>query len=352
MAGTPDGGYNPRANAGLADEDWYEPEAIGTAAIEAGEPEQTWPEYGLEMVPVVCDDTDTGRRLIRQNGDYIADVTDRYQLLPNERAVEAANEVAKRLGAEPFHEWDREGDRNDGWFMKLDDHVYQDQERRRVHALYAWDSGEIGGDEMEYGFAVHNSIDTSLGFRVALFTFRHACQNMVNIGVGNRRENFALGVENERSILSSSMSKHTSGLEVDLDALKARVESTLALIESVDQAYSQWHQEAMEPEAAYEIVRRYEKGYLAEVDVPGWVVDIAETFEDARDNESVDGEAGLTADREAEIMQARTPDATKWEVYNDLTENIWHNDDSGDQTKRRKEKQVHKVLDPLAPAAE
>jgi len=27
-------------------------------------------------------------------------------------------------------------------------------------------------------------------------------------------------------------------------------------------------------------------------------------------------------------------------------------DDSGDQTKRRKEKQVHKVLDPLAPAAE
>lgn len=341
MSGQTNGGYNPRANEGLPTADDYDPSAIGSANIEAGESTQVWEEYGLEMVPVMCDGEDTGRRLIRRNGDFIADVTDRYQLLPNERAVEAANEVARDLGATPFHEFD--GD----WFVQLDDHVFQDTERRRVHALYAWDTGTIGGDEMEYGFAVHNSIDTSLGFRVALFSFRHACQNMVNIGIGNSRESFALGVESERDILSSDMAKHTSGLEVDVDALKSRIQTTLSLVDGVDETYRQWHQESMTPEMAHELVSRRERAYLSGDDVPEWVDAIADDYEEARENESINGANGLTEDRKRAIINDHLPHQSKWEVYNSLTRQVWHNDGTSDTTKRRKEKQVHAVFDPL-----
>lgn len=332
------------AEEGLPTADDYDPDALGTARLSAGEPEQEWPQFGLEIVPVQIaganydEPTDTGRRLVMRNGEYLADVSDEYKLLPNERAVSVANDVARELGAEPFHEFD--GD----WFIELDDHVFQDQERRRVHALYAWDQGTIGGtDDVEYGFGVHNSIDGSQSFSVGLFTFRHACENMVFMGTSSRTEQRALRVEEDREILNQTSHQHTQGLDVEKDELKAIIKGTLTLLEDVDATYERWVQETVTPRQIAGLIDR-----LPQDDLPGWIETIPDELDYAAANEGYDDPDDMPWERRAEVIRANAP-ATEavWDTYNDLTQNIWHGGSANDRTRREKMKDVHRVFNPV-----
>lgn len=306
----------------------YDPDLIGTADIDAGTPDQVWSEYGLEMVPVKLDGQDTGRRLILRNGKFIADVTDRYKLLPNERAVNAADAVANELGAVPFDDFD--GD----WFIPLKDNVVMDEEGRRVHALYAWDDPvRLGdGDEIQMGFAVHNSIDASLGFHVGLFTFRHACANMVWMGVHDDGMAF-----DDRDVVVNGMRKHTSGLQVDNDALQARVKNVLMLADEVSETYDQWREQFVTESHIEEMLKR-----LPEKDLPKWVRDIGDVLDRAKGNGTL-GEAVTTED----LIRAEMPATeTVWTTYNDLSESVWHDDDTSDSTKMMKFKDLHRVFPP------
>lgn len=335
--------------SGLPDADEYRPEAVGTAKLEAGGPEQTWKKWGLEMVPVLHDGDDTGRRIIRRNGEYVTMVSSEYKLLPNERVVEAANEVARDLGAQPFHQFD--GD----WFVKLDDHVYQDPARTRVHALYAWDTDYVGGDEMEYGFAVHNSIDSSLSFQVALFSFRHACANMVHIGTGGYRDRMAQNVESERAVLTESKHKHTSGLEVEADELAELVKANLTLANSVNETYKQWQRETVDLGLVEDLLGRFPNQTY-----PDWLQEAMEELDEEREGRAED--AGDDVDKDdivlpdhlrADILRASIPSAeNKWDTYNDLTQAIWHNNRTADSTKQGRFDKLHRAMNPLAVQAD
>lgn len=327
--------YAERANEGLPTADEYDPESIGTCQLEAGESVQTYPQYGLEMVPVIADGEDTGKRIVRRNGDYIATVSDRYKLLPNEQAVEAANEVAQRLDARPFHQFD--GD----WFVQLDDHVYQDPDRRRVHAAYAWESRNWGDEDLEYGFIVHNSIDTSLRFNVSLFSFRHACANMVTMGISQ----FPERVEQERQVLASDNRKHTTGFDVDLDSLQARIESTLMVVDHIDEAYQQWADEILTPDVVLGVIER-----LPAKDLPSWITEDAglmDQLDRFEENEGLDTYTDADAtDVNAIVESAKPADETTWDFYNDLTESIWHDDATNDSSKNRKFDKLHRAIAP------
>lgn len=330
------------AEEGLPTSDDYDPDALGTVTVEAGEPEQQWPQFGLEMVPVVADSpkydepSDTGRRMVMRNGKFISDVSKDYKLLPNERCVGVANEVARDIGAEPFHEFD--GD----WFMELDDHVFQDSDRRRVHAVYALSTDEVGGDEMEYGFAVHNSIDGSLGFSVGLFTFRHACANMVFIGTNSSAEQRALNVESEREVINRTSRAHTKGLDVDKEALKATIKGTVTLVSDVHSTYQQWVQDRVTPE---EVLGLIDASQIASKDLPEWVQDIEDALDEAQEDQPDD--VPLPAARRAHIAEVEMPGTESvWQTYNDVTNSIWHRGNSSDTTRRRKMKTLHRVFDP------
>lgn len=342
--------YSP-TEAGLPTADEYKPEAIGTAEVEAGDPTQTFEKYGLELFPIRIDGSDTGQRAVRRNGKFLGMVSDRYQLLPNERAVEVANDVARDLGAEPFHQFDST-EFDDSWYVQLDDHVYQDKERRRVHALYAWDDPVDvgGGDKVQFGFAVHNSIDASLSFQTGLFSFRHACANMVTMSVKDTQAgtfdtgNFdATRVEDEREVLEHSTRKHTSGLDINKEALKARIETTLLAVDpdnpdSIPNTYSEWQEQSTSPEVVAAIIDR-----LPNKDHPEWFADVRDQFDAARENESLEGDQELDAERQRQIIKDVMPRGeTMWNTYNDVTENIWHSD-AGDRTKDRKFKKLHRA---------
>lgn len=325
-----------RAEAGLPNAGDYDPDAIGTAELSAGRPTQKFEEFGLELVPVLHSGEDTGQRIVRRNGDFLSTVSDEYKLLPNERAVQAANKVAMELDAVPFHEFD--GD----WFATLDDHVFQDPERRRVHAVYAWDKGMIGTDEMEYGFAVHNSIDGSLSFSVGLFSFRHACANMVFMGTRSNRGAFAEGVEEERQIMSEDRHRHTKGLDVDLEQLAQRIKGTLTYVDAIHDTYQQWIERRLTPKEVGGLIDS-----LPDKDLPPWMIEIHEELKEMAAEEEVDEPAELPWDDQAEVIEAKLHQAeSAWKSYNSITENLWKRGDAQDTTRRDKMRKVHRVMNP------
>lgn len=328
MATNPNDATEPTENTTQAPD--YDPTAIGTADLDAGVSTQVWEQYGLELVPVKLNGQDTGRRLILRNGEFIADVTNRYQLLPNERAVHAADAVANELGAVPFSDFG--GD----WFIPLEDHVVMDEEGRRVHALYAWDDPVTleNGDDIQMGFAVHNSIDASLGFHVGLFTFRNACANMVWMGVHDDGMAF-----DDRDVVVNGMRKHTSGLEVDNDALRARVKNVLLLADEVSETYDAWREQFVTEEHIDALITRFPYD-----DLPPWLQGVADALDKARENDS------LTEDFTSEDLIRSEMPATEsvWTTYNDLTASVWHDPDTSDRTKAKKMKDIHRVFPPAA----
>lgn len=323
----------------------YKPEMLGATDFEAGEAEQTWDDYCIELVPIMANGRDTGQRAIMRNGEFLSMVSEQYRLLPNEHAVSVADEIADDLGAVPFNEFG--GD----WYIKLDEHVFQDPEGRRAHALYAWDdpvdlSGN--GETVQLGFAVHNSIDASMGFRVGLFTFRHACANMVFMGINRSGMGF-----DQRDVVEFAEQRHTMGL--DVENLRAFIEDTIQFGPTVIDAYQRWMGEELTTDRAMGLLEQARKGYLSRrYDLPEWLSEaydvIEETEERARENEQLaeQFDGGLPADVRANIVEAKMPTSEGvWDTYNDLTANIWHNDSTSDQTKIRKMRRVHDAF-PIA----
>lgn len=363
-------GRNEKANEGLPSSEEYRPEATNDVAVRAAEPDQQYPEYGLDKRPLeyqkpVYDDdgsltdhewVDTGRRLVRRNGEFVADVSDRFKLVPNEKVVAAANDAARELGAVPFNDFS--GD----WYIPLDGHVYQDAARHRVHALYAWDDPVDvgGGDTIQFGFAVHNSIDGSQSFEVGLFSFRHACANMVLMGVGGEGMNF-----DNREVLAHTTRHHTDSLDVSTEELTALIEETMTFAPEISETYRAWREEVIEPQQVVELIDR-----LPDSDLPEWISTVQEGIDKLRTERALDAlgvdedadpseidqsllsevqaEEVLVEDDDVEtLVDAARPDSqTAWETYNAITESVWHSDTSNDQTKDRKFSKLHRVMEP------
>jgi hypothetical protein len=323
---------------GLPTADDYNPDANYGLDVEIGDQEQTWDDYGLALQPVILDGEDTGRRLLTRNGKFVADVSDQYKVLPNERAVSVANQVAQDLGAVPFHDFD--GD----WYVQLDDHVFQNEERTRSHALYAWDDPFfVGGDEVQFGFAVHNSIDGSLAFQVGLFTFRHACANMVFMGVEGEGMSF-----DQREVIQHESHQHTKGLDVDPESLKAWIKAALTMKDTVSEAYNAWRDRTISVEEVSDLIQMARNRRLAGNDLPGWMADLDDHLAEIEEDFEEDDEQ-MPWEMRAKTIEANIPQAENvWDTYNGLTENIWHSDSTNDQSKRQKFKQVHQVMNPHA----
>lgn len=341
--------YGMSEGSTVEEQSVYNPEKLlangADINISLGSPEQVWTDYALEILPIKLDGSDTGRRLIMRNGEMLGAVSDQYRLIPNEEVVSAADEIAADLGAVPFDDFT--GD----WFVKLQNNVFMDEEGRRAHALYAWnDPVPVGGDdEVQVGFGVHNSIDGSMGLRVGLFTFRHACANMVFMGLGQGGMDF-----DQRNVLSHSAKKHTKNLEIE--QLRAWIEETVGYAPSVIDAYKRWTSDELSRSDAVALLQMARAGRLSRRnDVPEWIQNAVEYTEDLDEQvregqEDLDGQQfvnGLPQDKVADIAEAFRPQGElMWDTYNDLTANLWHAESTNDQSKMQKMRQVHKVFDP------
>jgi hypothetical protein len=303
-------------------------------SLEAGTPVKgnTFDEYGIQTVPVITGDgKDTGRRFIFKDGNFLTDVSSRYNLLPNERALEVADSIAEDLGAEPFDQFD--GD----WYCELDEHAITDDEGRRLHAMYSWSEDTVEGDEMNYGFIVHNSIDATLGFSVGLFSFRHACSNMVWMGAGQQASGMSF---DDRELLQNYYHRHTEGLETDKTELKALIRETVGVIPNIHDTYEEWTKTSVTVDEIKVLRDR-----LPHDDLPEWTQDAIDLLKEKREGLD-EGETVDEDEIDQKLADAMPSDESTWETYNEITENVWHSDTTNDRSKDGKMDEIHRVMSP------
>lgn len=284
-------------------------------SINFGTPDNTWTQYGLSELPIVVNTHDTAKKAIMRNGELITIVSDRYQLLPNEEAVKVAEKVAAAAGLVPFDQFT--GD----WICKFHgkDHIttYGDK-NAKVHAMYALNEPYyVGGDKMYMGIGIHNSIDGSKAFGVGAFTFRAACSNMV-IVAGKKNWSFYHGAADHAKTLEYVQKRHTKGL----DPREAKLSITIAEVVDYAKGIKAAYDDMAVTKVTEKLLEKIKASRIPKKVLPEWVT--------------------------AEEINVEEKTITEWELYNDITEQVWHNPETDFGTKERIYSRLHAVM-PVTP---
>jgi hypothetical protein len=272
--------------------------------ITGGEASTKWvQDYGIEKIPILLNKEATKSHILAKNGKFVAVVGDHYRVLPNELAIQIANESAEMSNLRAFSEFGG----NDGARMEGQSHVLMN--RWKVHAMY--DSGrdvDIEGDKVKLGLSVHNSIDGSMGFGVGIFTYRFTCSNMAFAGFK--------GYEAQGKTLEWIYSRHTESLTGAIDALKDKMVMIMEKVHLIADSY-----DAMsKAQATEELINKIKASKISKKILPEYCT--------------------------AEELQVT--DLSEWNVYNDITEAIWHNGKSNLDTKITQFGHLHRIM-PLIP---
>lgn len=277
--------------------------------ISFGKLDGTWQQYSLIQAPLFFNGKDTCFKGIIRKDQIVSIVHRGYELLPNEEAVKLGDEAATMAGLVPFDEFTGE------WFVRMGDHVIYDKEYRRVHALYAANEHyEVNCEKMHVGVGVHNSIDGTLGFGCGIFTFRHACANMVFAGMRGYEQAF-----DQRKTIEYVYKRHTVSLSPFKQNLKNTILAVMDKATDVIRSYNLMAQE----KATEELIKKIKRSRLSQKVLPEY----------------------LTAEEQTASLDLEA--LTEWQLYNDITERIWHNAKTGLKSKTFQFKTLHAVM-PLA----
>ena len=259
--------------------------------IRFGEPDTTWRQYGLEQYPIIFADGETPYKAIVRDGGLVRILGLGYELFPNEEALKLADQAAELAGLRPFSVGLAPGLRTEG-------HVIFSEGETRMRAIYTPGKIEkINGEEVNVGVYVYNSIDGSTSFGCGLFTFREICGNGVILGY-------------EKIFQVKRI--HTKGLSRVLEEMKARMVLVMEKGLDIVESYRRMAQEKV----TEKLVDRILKSRLSLKVLPDYITQ----------------------------EEVQLPDLSQWQLYNDITELIWHNADAGLHTKTFQFNTLHRVI--------
>lgn len=269
-----------------------------------GPADNKWQNYQIRQYPIDLNGNDTGYKAILREGSLVSIVRQGYMLLPNEEALKLADEAAALAGLVPFDKFT--GD----WYQRMEKHTILDKEGRRMHALYAINKPyTVNGEKMHLGVGIHNSIDGSTAFGAGIFTFRNACANMVLAGTKNYEQAF-----DQRRTLEYVYHRHTAKLAPVSENLKNII---LLVMDRAQEIIASYRQMAARDVTA-EFAEKLKKSRLSKKVLPEYLT--------------------------AEEPTVQVDKLTEWQLYNDITEKIWHNADSGLRTKEFQFTTLHKLM--------
>ena len=272
--------------------------------INFGSPDLTWDRYGLAETPILFNGAKTPYKAITRENKLVTILGNGYKVLPNEEAVKIADEAAEMAGLVPFHEFSGE------WFQRMEKHVIYDKDQARVHALYASNKHyDVNGEKMHIGVGVHNSIDGTTAFGCGIFTFRHACANMVLAGTRKYTQQF-----DQRKTIEYIYQRHTASLNPVTGDLKNKI---LTVMDRANEIISTYQRMATE-KATQQLIERLRKSRLSAKVLPDYVAKPEEAIPPA--------------------------DLTQWQLYNDITAAIWHNAKAGLRTKQHRFNVLHQII--------
>jgi len=263
---------------------------IRVEKIGFGKLDDEWKQYGLSQRYIDLNDDPTGYKAILRNGEMVAIVREGYKLFPNEEAIKIADRAASLAGFDRFMV-DVPG-------CRTIDNVIYSKSGHKVKALYAIQSPvTVDGDKVNVGVQVYNSIDGTSSFGCGLFTFRGICSNGIIFG---KRE------------IRSVKQKHTIGLQAILDELQQNMVLMMERAMSIVEDYRLMAQRKITQKLINKIL---DSRVPAKV-LPYYV-------------------------KEESLSVA---DFTEWDLYNDITELIWHNDRTALTSKEIQFTELHRVL--------
>lgn len=277
---------------------------------------EEWAAYDLYEFPIISksDDLKTDFKAIFKDGKPVTITKTRYKLLPNELVVQAANLAANKTGLIPFDS--HKGDWVGG--NKTDKHIFHTG--HKVHAIYAHPTEyTVNGDKMYIGAAIHNSIDSTMGFTGGVFSFRAACKNVV-LSAGWRDWAYWYSNRDHGRTIESLYKRHTThSIGEIIDNLEGVM---IQIMERADEIVKSYNLLA-KIEANAELYDRLGKSALPRRVLPEHITD-----------EATPHPHGLSL----------------WDVYNDLTAEIWHDKKTNTYTKIGQFSTLHKVIGAEIPA--
>lgn len=288
--------------------------STGTGAkastFSAGDNISNWTSYNIEEKIIQLNGEATKYKAILQNGDLAQIATKKYSVIPNEEAVKIAEMAAKETGMVPFHEFTGE------WFNRLDNNIIQDG--WRVHCLYALNEPyTVNGDKMHIGVGIHNSLDGTSPFGAGIFTFRHACSNMVLAGSRGYVQAF-----DERRTIDYIYQRHVGDPELLVTDIAQKITTLMERATFIVESYEQMAREKFEEENRKKFLIGLNKSKIPQKWLPDY----------------------LTV-KPKEALPPIPEKITHWDVYNDITANVWH--DKGQSQLRRRIKvfdRLHRLM--------
>ncbi len=275
-----------------------------TNRISVGKRDKKWGKYGIEQIPMLVNKVDTKTRILVKNGEFVSVVGNHYRVLPNELAVEIANKSAQMTNLRPFSDF------GNGEGLRMNGQVHVLENNWKIHAMY--DSGRdvtIAGDKVKLGVSVHNSIDGSLGFGVGIFSYRFTCSNMAFAGFR--------GQDVQGKTLEWIYSRHTDSLTGAIDVLQEKMVRIMDKVHLIADSYK----EMARRKATEEFIKKIRESKLTKRIMPEYL----------------------------KTEELEVPDLSEWDIYNGLTQGIWHNGDANLDTKITQFGHLHRVI-PLTPS--
>jgi len=278
-------------------------------SFSSGQPDETWSQYNLTEVPLLLNGEQTKYKAILQAGEIAQIATNQYHVLPNEEAVKISDTTAAQMGLVPFDEF------TGNWFQRLDDHVIRDG--FKVHALYALNEPyKVNGDEMHIGVGVHNSIDGTTSFGAGVFTFRNACKNMVLAGSKGYHQDF-----DQRKTLEYVYKRHTAAIDPVVGQLSHIISGIMDRAVDIIESYKKMAKKKADDKYLDDLQTKLLRSRLPAKVYPSYL---------------------LAEPEKATALNAKPE--TVWDVYNDITANIWHNQSTNMRIKIFQFDHLHKVI--------
>jgi hypothetical protein len=248
-----------------------------------------WGQYGISELPLTFNGSDTKYKAVVQNGE-IANISKKaYTVLPNEEAVKISDVAAKECDLVPFHQFTGE------WFIRMNSNVIVD--KWKVHSLYALNEPyNVNGDKMHLGVGVHNSIDGSTSFGAGIFTFRHACANMVLAGSRGYVQQF-----DERHTLDYVYKRHVGDVDLVIGDMTQKITLLMDKAQGIIEAYRQMAQK----QADEAFRKNFLKGLQRHSIAAKWLPEYLRV-------------------KPKEALPPMAEGLKVWDVYNDITAKIWH----------------------------
>ncbi len=272
-----------------------------------GKPDDSWKQYNLRTAPIFYGGVASPYRGILRSDALVAIVKKNYLLFPNEEALKIAGEAARLANMEPFQIKEK-----DNWLLN--------EKGTRLWAMYVpkgtthkvsygtagmmAHSGSANSDEVKIGITIYNNIDASSSFGIGLFTYRFACEN---------------GVITGKQDISSFRHLHTQNFAPIIKVLKEKILGIMDKGKQVMEAYALMQQEKLN----LELVERLSKSKLPKTVIPDYIP------------------------LEAESIAPDLLQMDQWQLYNDITEQIWHRGTSM-ETKESQFNELHRIMPIIA----